>query len=439
MKELFKINGGEDWRALRNDLIPGGAHTYSKGDDQFPQNAPPALERGEGAWTWAPDGRKFLDLAMGLRSVTLGHAFAPVNDAVAQALAYGNNLSRPSVFEAKYAQNLLQALGWPAMVKFCKNGSTATSAAVKLARAYTDRALVARCRQHPFFSYDDWFIGSTACPRGVPREIAKLTVEFDYDDLASVDALIAAHGKDLACLILEPATDRDPSPEFLKGLRERCDKHGIVLIFDEMILGFRLALGGGTQRYGVTPDLATFGKGMANGFSMAALVGKREIMELGDIADGRAKVFLVSTTHGAEICSLFAAQATLNLYRAKPVVDAITAFGAKLKVEFNAVSARRGLSENIKLLGFDCMPALTVLREGKPDAELRTLFLQEMMARGVLIPYLAPSLSHGNKELDFLLQAYDAAATVLAKALKGGTVRQTLVGPVVRPVFRAVN
>lgn len=438
-KDLFKTTGREDWRQLLHRTIPGGAHTYSKGDDQFPQNAPPALERGEGAWTFSTDGRKFLDLAMGLRSVTLGHSYAPINEAVVESLSRGNNLSRPSIYEAKFAENFLAALRWPAMIKLCKNGSTATSAAVKLARAHTDRPLVARCRQHPFFSYDDWFIGTTNCPRGVPQEVGALTLQFDYNDLESVDRMIAEHPKKIACLILEPATDRDPAPEFLKGLRERCDKHGIVLIFDEMILGFRLTLGGGTERYGVTPDLATFGKGMANGFSMAALVGKREIMELGDITEGRAKVFLVSTTHGAEICTLFAAQAALNEYQSKPVLKTIEAWGGKLKKEFNALSVRHGLGDNVKLLGFDCMPALTVLVEGKPDAALRTLFLQEMVKRDVLIPYLAPSFSHGDKEMSFLLGAFDEAAPVLARALKSGKVREAVVGPIVKPVFREIN
>ncbi len=439
MKELFKISGSEDWKRLRHDLIPGGAHTYSKGDDQFPENAPAALERGEGAWTFAPDGSKFLDMAMGLRSVTLGHRYGPIDKAVAESLNYGSNLSRPSVFEAKYAENLLKALGWPAMVKFCKNGSTATSAAVKLARASTGRKYVARCRQQPFFSYDDWFIGTTTCPRGVPEEVGKLTLQFDYGDFGSLDKLIKSHPEQIACLILEPATAGDPAPGFLEGLRERCTEHGIVLIFDEMILGFRLALGGGTERFGVTPDLATFGKGMANGFSMAALVGKREIMELGDIKEGRRKVFLVSTTHGAELCGLFAAQAALNVYQSKPVIDSIAAFGAQLKEKFNAVSKDHGLQDNIRLGGFDAMPTMAVMREGKPDAELRTLFLQEMIKGEVLMPYLAPCFSHGDKELEFLLKAYRKAAPVLVKSLKSGKVRESVRGAIVKPVFREVN
>lgn len=439
MKELFKFTGAEDWKRLRNELIPGGAHTYSKGDDQFPANAPDAFERGEGAWTFAPDGTKLLDMAMGLRSVTLGHCYAPVNAAVAESLRYGSNFSRPSVFEAKYAENVLRALRWPAMVKFCKNGSTATSAAVKLARAFTERKYAARCRQQPFFSYDDWFIGSTVCPRGVPEEVSRLTLEFDYGDLASVDRLIEAHPDQIACLILEPATDRDPAPGFLEGLRERCDKHGIVLIFDEMILGFRLALGGGTQRYGVTPDLATFGKGMANGFSMAALAGKREIMELGDISGGRRKVFLVSTTHGAEISTLFAAQAALNVYEEQPVLETLARFGAGLKKELNALSKEHGLLDSVRLGGFDAMPTMLVTRGGKPDAALRTLLMQEMISHGVLMPYLAPSFSHGQNELEFLLGAFRNAAPSLARALESGRVRESVRGDVVKPVFREIN
>lgn len=439
VESLFGLDGQEDWKRLLHDRIPGGAHTYSKGDDQFPAEAPPALARGKGAWTFASDGSKYLDMAMGLRSVTLGHCYPAVTEAVAESLKCGNNFSRPSIYEAKYAENLVRALRWPDMVKFCKNGSTATSAAVKLSRAHTGRTLVARCRQQPFFSYDDWFIGSTSCPRGVPAEIARLTVQFDYGDLESVDRILAQHPGQISCLILEPATDRPPAPGFLEGLRERCTKNGVILIFDEMILGFRLALGGGTERFGVEPDLATFGKGMANGFSMAALVGKRAIMEQGDITEGRRKVFLISTTHGAEICTIFAAQAALNLYLKQDVTGALASFGVRLKSEFNETARQLGLIENIRMDGFDVMPTLVLNRDGKPDAELRTLFMQEMLKGGVLIPYLAPSLSHGKSELEHLVEAFRKAAPVLTRALKENSVRAMIRGSVVKPVFREIN
>jgi glutamate-1-semialdehyde 2,1-aminomutase len=439
VRSLFKITGREDWKTLKNRVIPGGAHTYSKGDDQFPENAPPVLERGEGAWTYDVQGRRYLDLTMGLRSVSLGYGRKEVVDAVRESLSYGNNLCRPSIFEAKYAENLLAALKWPAMAKLAKNGSTATSAGVKLARAATGRTLVARCRQHAFFSYDDWFIGSTACPQGVPKEVSALTVFFDYDDLASVDRLVAEHPGKIACLILEPATDRVPSAGFLQGLRERCTKHGIVLIFDEMILGYRLALGGGTEYFGVTPDLATFGKGMANGFSMAALVGKREIMELGDITPGRRKVFLVSTTHGAEICSIAAAQATLNVYQEQPVIASIARFGAALKKGFNELAREHGLSDNLRMEAFDASPLMLTLVDGKHDPALRTLMLQEFIKQGVLVPYIAPSYSHGDAELSYFLGAFSKVAPVLAEAVKSGKLRERVVGELVKPVFREIN
>lgn len=434
MRDLFGITGKEDWKALRNKLIPGGAHTYSKGDDQFPENAPAILVRGAGAWTWDDRGRKYLDMAMGLRSVSLGHCYAPVQRAVAASLKVGANFSRPSSYEAKYADNLLKALRWPDMVKFAKNGSVVTTAAVKLARAYTGRDLVARCRQHPFFSYDDWFIGTTVCPRGIPKAVSDLTVMFDYGDLASVDALFKKHPKKIACLILEPATDSVPPAGFLKGLRERCDKHGVVLIFDEMILGFRVALGGGTELWGVTPDLATFGKGMANGYSMAALVGKRAIMEQGDIEEGRRKVFLVSTTHGAEIGPLFAAQAALNEYRTKPVTASLARFGRRLREGCNELSEKAGLLERLRVGGLDASPALQV-----SGPELRTLFMQEMLGRGVLVPYLAPSFSHKDAELAFFLKAFKSALPVLKDAVEKDAVRAAVRGPIVKPVFREVN
>lgn len=439
MADLFKITGREDWKGLRNRLIPGGAHTYSKGDDQFPENAPPALVRGEGAWTYAADGDSYLDMAMGLRSVTLGYCRKEVLDAVRGSLETGNNLARPSVYEAKYAENLLAALKWPDMVKFAKNGSTATSAAVKLARAHTGRSLVARCRQQPFFSYDDWFIGSTNCPQGIPKEVSALTHFFDYDDLDSVDRLIAEQPGKIACLILEPATDRAPSQGFLEGLRQRCTQHGIVLVFDEMILGFRLALGGGTERFSVTPDLATFGKGIANGFSMAALVGRRDIMELGDITPGRRKVFLVSTTHGAEICSIAAAQAALNVYLEQPVIATIAECGRKLKAGFNALAAETGLEDNLRMEGLDASPILLTFVGGKHDPALRTLMLQETIKQRVLIPYIAPSFAHGNKELDFFLAAFRKIAPALKQALNSGRLRESVQGELVKPVFREFN
>jgi glutamate-1-semialdehyde 2,1-aminomutase len=187
------------------------------------------------------------------------------------------------------------------MVKFAKNGSTVTTAAVKLARAYTGRSRVALCREHNFFSYDDWFIVTTPCDFGIPKDTRSLSVGFGYNDLASVEALFSEREHDIACLIMEPVKFDPPKPGFLEGVRDLCRAHGTVFILDEMITGFKWGLKGASGYFGVRADITTWGKGIANGFSACALTGRAEIMELGGIRrEGANKLFLISTTHGAE-------------------------------------------------------------------------------------------------------------------------------------------
>ena len=207
------------------------------------------------------------------------------------------------------------------MVKFARNGSDVTTAAVKLARAATGRDLIAICEDQPFFSTDDWFIGHTAMPAGIPQSIRDLTVGFRYNDLDSVRRLFAEHPGQVACLILEPATATEPAPGFLEGLRELCTADGALLVFDEMITGFRWSTAGAASVYGVRPDLTTFGKAMGNGFAIAALAGPRELMELGGIRDTRERVFLLSTTHGAETTALAAMLAVLETYEVEGVIE----------------------------------------------------------------------------------------------------------------------
>src|SRR6185436_16445321 len=250
------------------------------------------------------DGREFIEYGMGLRSVTLGHAHPAVVEAAAAAMRLGTNFTRPSPLEADCAERLLGLVPGADMAKFCKNGSDATTAALKLARAWTGRDLVAICRDQPFFSTDDWFIGSTTMPAGIPQSVRDQTVGFRYNDLESVDALFARYPGQIACLVLEPAAAQEPGAGFLEGLRDRCRAAGALLVFDEMITGFRWHLGGAQTLYGVTPDLSTFGKALANGFALSALVGRRDVMERGGLRHDAERVFLLSTTHGAETHAL---------------------------------------------------------------------------------------------------------------------------------------
>jgi glutamate-1-semialdehyde 2,1-aminomutase len=421
-------------------VIPGGAHTYSRGHDQYPANAPQILARGEGAYVFDADGNRFLDYGMALRAVHLGYAEEEIDQAAWRQIRAGNNLTRPSLIELEAAEKFVAMIDSVDMVKFTKNGSTSVSAAVKLARAYTGRELVARCAEHPFFSYDDWFIGSTPITRGIPAETIEKTKMFAYNDLASLERLLDSNPGKFACVVLEPASTHEPAPGFLPGVEALCRKHGTVFILDEMITGFRWHMKGAQHLYGVTPDLCTFGKAMANGFSVSCVAGRRELMELGSIEfEGRERVFLLSTTHGAEMAGLGAFVATMDFMQRNDVVAHLWSYGAKLVAMLNRRAAAHGIDASFKAGGIACSPYFATLgADGKPSLPLRTLFLQEMIRHGVLIPWIALSYRHGEAELAFTEQAADKAFAVYRRALDQG-VDKHLVGPAIKPVFRKFN
>jgi glutamate-1-semialdehyde 2,1-aminomutase len=222
-----------------HDLIPGGSHTYAKGDDQYPEQAPPFIVRGKGCHVWDMDGNEFIEYGMGLRAVALGHAYPPVIAAAERQLEFGTNFNRPSPIEVECAERFLEMVPTAEMVKFCKDGSTAVDGAIRLARCHTGRDRIAVCGDHPFFSTSDWFIGTTGMPGGVPQWIRQQTVKFRYNDLPSVEALFAAYPAEIACVILEAARTVEPAPGYLEGLQALCRREGALLIFDEMITGFR--------------------------------------------------------------------------------------------------------------------------------------------------------------------------------------------------------
>ncbi|MDX1440042.1 MAG: glutamate-1-semialdehyde 2,1-aminomutase, partial [Rubricoccaceae bacterium] len=315
-------------QAKAHRLIPGGAHTYAKGDDQMPEAAPLVIDRGEGCQVWDLDKNVYIEYGMGLRAVTLGHAEPRVTAAAVRAIQSGSNFTRPATVELKAAEAFLDLIEEAEMVKFCKDGSNATTAAVKLARAATGRDKIAVCSAHPFLSQDDWFIGCSPMDAGVPRAVQDLTVRFPYGDLAALEALFALHPGDIAAVIMEPARGREDATEYLLDVKRICRNHGILLIFDEMITGFRWHLRGAQHLYGVTPDLSAFGKAMANGFSVSARTGRRELMELGGLRTNQERVFLLSGTHGAETHGLAAAIETMRIYKQEDVVGTLYRQGA---------------------------------------------------------------------------------------------------------------
>jgi glutamate-1-semialdehyde 2,1-aminomutase len=417
--------------------IPGGCHTYSKGDDQFPINAPAFIASGKGCRVRDPDGVELIDWGMGLRSVILGHAYPRVVDAAAAELARGSNFTRPSPIETLLAEDLIDLIPCAEMVKLTKNGSDATTAAVRLARAATGRDLVVFPREQPFFSSDDWFIGTTALDAGVPAATRPMSLTVPYGDIEALEQLFAEQSGAVAALIMEAATTAPPPEGYLRAIRELTRREGAVLVFDEMITGFRWDLAGAQARYEVTPDLATFGKALANGFSVAALVGRRDIMELGGIGPGDGRVFLLSSTNGGETHSLAAARATIAEMRERDVVAHIWRVGQRLQTGIRAAALDAGVDEVISCEGYPCSPVLSFeqVQGLATGQELRTLFLQETVARGVLMPYIAPSFSHGDAEVDRTVEIVAEAFVAVAEVLAGAPIRSRLHGPPVKPVF----
>lgn len=435
---ISNFSKSDDFREKIHDLIPGGAHTYSKGDDQFPLLAPAAIDYGYGAHVWDIDGNKFLDCSMGLTSVVLGHAYAPVVDRVKVELSRGVNFQRPSYLEMETAEKFLAHVPQHDMIKFAKNGSIVTTAAVKLARAYTDRNLVAFPYDHPFYSYDDWFIGKTACNQGVPDEISALSVTYKADDLQSLKDLFEQYPGQIACVISEPEKNWGIPDNYLADAIQLAHANGAVYIADEMITGFKTDFPGSIKKYNVAPDMATWGKGIANGFSFCALTGKKEIMELGGIRNkGKRKVFLISTTHGGETHALAAALATISEFESKPVIAHNHSIGKYLNDTCKEIIELYGLSGYIDAAPSDWMPVFVFKNKNhEVDAGFRTLFLQEMIKRAVLFQgAFVPSFSHTKADIDYFAAAFAESAEVYRKALDDGF-EKYLVGEPAKPVFR---
>jgi len=326
------------------------------------------------------------------------------------------------------------------MVKFTKNGSTATTAAIKLSKAYTGRDLIARCEEHPFFSFDDWFIGSTIMNKGVSKKDVENTKIFSFNNIESVELLFKKYPGQIACVILEPSTIEHPKDNFLLKVKNLCKENGAVVILDEMIRGFRWHIKGAQYYYNIQPDLCTFGKAMANGFSVSAVGGKREIMELGSIEfQGQERLFLLSTTHGAEMSGLGAFVETVRYMQKNNVVEHIWDYGKKLINMMNDIAKGFNLEKNFVVSGIECSPFYaTYDKNGSYSLGLRTLFAQEMIKNHVLIPWIAISYSHGERELELTEKALKNTFKVYSNAIEEGY-EKYLEGNVIKPVFRKYN
>ena len=423
-----------------HQIIPGAAHTYAKGDDQFPEGMCPVIARGQGCHIWDIDGNEFIEYGAGVRSITLGHGFKPVCDAAYQAMLNGTNFVRPAEIELRAAERMLEVIDHADMVKFGKNGSDAVSGAVKIARAYTGREMVAICGDQPFFSVDDWFMGTTAMNAGIPEYAKQQTVKFKYNDLPSVQALFDQYPSQIACLILEAETVELPQPNYHHDLQELAHKNGAILILDETVTGFRWHIGGAQKFYNFVPDLSTFGKGMANGFSVAALCGKREYMRLaGTEHTDRERCFVLSLTHGAETSGLAACIATIDAYEEIDACGIMARQGAKLQAGLRQVIEGNDVADYFQIMGRPWLTFFATMDQTKQRSQsFRTLFIQEIMKRGIVAPSFAVSAAHGDADIQRTVEAVGEALGVYRRAIDEG-VEKYLVGRSVQPVFRKYN
>lgn len=409
--------------------IPTGAQTFSKSRYQFPVGAAPLfLTAGQGGRVWDVDGNEYVDMVNGLLCVSLGYCDPDVDAAVRAQMDLGVSFSLATELEAELSERLVDIIPAAESVRFTKNGSDATSAAVRIVRAATGRNRIISCGYH---GWHDWYIGATARSLGVPEAVRDLTSVVAYNDLDAVEAVLTRYPNQIAGLIMEPANITEPDPGYLADLKELLHRHGAYLVFDEVITGFRFSLGGAQELFGVTPDLACFGKGMANGLPLSAVVGRSDLM-------AQFEHIFVSGTFGGEALSLAAAIAVVDKMRREPVIETINRNGGALGAAVEEVISSNGLGAVMKLKGFDPWRILMIQDQPGADAmAIKTVLISEMCQRGVLtLGSHNMSYAHSEADLRQVVQAYREVLPIIADKLARNRLVEELSVPPLVPVFK---
>jgi len=410
-------------------VIPLGSQTFSKSRVVYPSGAAPLfLTHGKGAHVWDVDGNEYVDFVNGLLPVILGYDDPDVIEAVSQQLARGVTFSLPTPLEVELAELLREIIPCAEMVRFGKNGSDATSAAIRIARAATGRDRVAVCGYH---GWQDWYIGATTRSKGIPQAVRELTHIFPYNNLESLQLLLESHPDAFAAVMMEAMNVEEPRPGYLQGVCDLAHEHGALFVLDEIITGFRFHIGGAQSLYGVTPDLATFGKSMANGFPISALVGRARYMK-------EMEEIFFSSTFGGETLSLAASIATIRKMQREPVHATLDRLGQSIIDTTRSNLRRHGLERSIVISG---KPSWSLLQfKDTPTAtaaEVKSLYLQEIIARGILT---AGShnlcYAHTGEDLERFARAQDETMGVVREAIERADVAARLAGPPIQPVFR---
>lgn len=414
-------------RALK--VIPLGSQTFSKSKTQYPYGVSPYfIKRGKGSRVWDVDGNEYIDFVNSLAAVNLGYNDPDVTKAVRAQLEDGVIFSLPNPIEIDVAEKMREMVSCAEMVRFGKNGSDATAGAIRLARAFTGRDRVAVCGYH---GWQDWYIGSTARNKGVPGAVRALTHTFPYNDLAALDALLSSHVGEFAAVIMEPMNVTEPLPGYLSGVRDLAHSNGALLVFDETITGFRYAPGGAQEYFGVTPDLATFGKGLANGYPVSAVVGRAEIMKVME------EIFF-SFTFGGETLSLAAALATMTKIQREPVIAHMKKQGAKILAGLSQIISDNDLSSIFSVAGHQTWNFLLMRdTERYTQWHVKTLVIQEMLLRGILtIGSHNLSYSHSDEDVERLLGAYREVLPMVKDAVQNKKLEGYLRCSVLEPLFK---
>lgn len=414
-------------RAIKT--IPLGTQTFSKSRTQYPLGVSPMfLERGKAGHVWDYDGNEYVDCVCSQASVTLGYCDPDIDLAVSEQMKSGTILSLPGSLEAEVSELIVDLVPAAEMVRFGKNGSDVTSAGVRVARGFTKRDRIAVCGYH---GWQDWYIGSTARNLGVPKAVSDLTHPFLYNDIESLNTLFKKYPGEIALVIMEPMQRNPPKDEFLHKVKELAHKNGALLMFDEVITGFRLSDGGAQELFGVTPDLTSLGKGMANGYPISAIVGRADVMKIME------EVFF-SFTFGGELLSLAAAKAAMKKIKREPVTKTMKERGQQLLDGVQALIEKHDIGHTLSIGGH---PAWTFLGfKDSPDYnqfEIKTLFLQEIFRRGVIsIGSHTLNYSHTPEDVKKILSVYDQTFPTLQEAITKKRLGDFLIAEPLQNLFR---
>jgi len=412
-------------RALES--IPLASQTFSKSFTQYPRGASPFfIEKGKGSKVWDVDGNEYIDFVNSLAAVTLGYCDKDVDKAVRDQMKNGVTFSLPHILEMEVAEKLIEIIPCAEKVRFAKNGTDATSASIRIARAYTGKEHIAVCGYH---GWQDWYIGSTTRDLGVPKVVKELTYTFQYNNIKSLEKIFQE--QELACVIMEPMNAEYPKDNFLEKVKELTHKNNALLIFDETITGFRYSLGGAQELFNVIPDLATFGKGMANGYPLSAVVGRNEIMK-------KVEDIFFSGTFGGETLSLASAKVIIDKYKKYNVVKYFEEVGTDLSMRLNQLIDDNDLNDVFWTSGHPSWIFLHIKEQKRYNVlEIKTFFLQEMLKQGVLtLGAHNLSFSHTKKDIDKLIKVYQEVLPLIKQYVRKGTLIENIKGDILQPLFK---